>query len=99
MTQSFMHIGRFKIASEKRSDFIDLMKDYESTASQSGLDRSHLIEDETAKGTFMHVTVWKDRADWVAVEASDAHQKMHSARNTMLTEPMQHDYVCGRIEI
>lgn len=99
MSGSFMHIGRFSISAEKRSDFIDLMKRYEENAVQSGLDHSHLIEDETSQGTFMHVTVWKDRSDWVAVEESDAHKSMHSERNAMLSEPMQHDYVCGRIEI
>lgn len=99
MSAKFMHIGKFNVSSEKRSDFIDLMKNYENTARQSGLDHSHLIEDETAQGTFMHVTVWGDRDNWVAVEESDAHRKMHEARNAMLAEPMEHDFVCGRIEL
>mgnify|MGYP001793885389 CR=1 FL=1 len=99
MTATFMHIGRFNIRAEDRDAFINLMREYENSAPQDGLDHSHLIEDETAKGTFMHVTVWDQRDHWVAVEETPVHKDMHEKRNKMLNAPMEHDFVCGSIEI
>ena len=95
MSQSFFHIGKFVVATGQRDSFIDLMKSYESHAKQNGLDHAHLVEDETAPGTFMHVTLWASRDHWVQVEKSADHQQMHTARNALLAEPMQHDFVAG----
>lgn len=95
MSASFMHIGKFAVASEKRDRFIEVMKDYEQFATQNGLDHSHLVEDETAPGTFMHVTVWRAKEDWVAIEETPAHKNMHKERDTLLAEPMEHDFVSG----
>lgn len=99
MSAHFLHIGRFDVNSEKRSDFIAVMKDYEEHARQKGLDHSHLIEDEKAPNTFMHITVWASRDDWVAIEKSDVHQEMHAKRDKLLASPMEHDFVCGRVEM
>lgn len=99
MSANFMHIGKFSVNSENRAAFIAIMKDYEAHAKQSGLDHSHVIEDENAPGTFLHVTVWANRDDWVAVEKTEAHQQMHSKRDALLNAPDEHDFVCGTIEI
>ena len=99
MSETFMHIGKFAVRPEARETFVALMQSYEDTAEQRGLTHSNVIEDERNKGTFMHVTVWEKRADWVAVEETDAHRKMHEARNAMLVAPMEHDFICGKVEV
>lgn len=97
MTPSFMHIGKFSIDPNKRDAFVEVMKDYEKAATQTGLDHSHLIEDEKAPNTFMHVTVWSTREDWVKIEQSPVHKEMHEKRNALLASPMEHDFVCGDV--
>ena len=97
MTAVFMHIGRFVVESEHRDRFIEVMKDYESFATQKGLDHSHLVEDEKAPGTFMHVTVWSSRENWVSIEETTAHKNMHKERDSLLASPMEHDFVCGNV--
>ncbi|MEM9169033.1 MAG: antibiotic biosynthesis monooxygenase family protein [Pseudomonadota bacterium] len=97
MSAEFMHIGRFAVDAAHRDRFLEVMKDYEHFATQSGLDRSHLIEDEKAPGTFMHVTVWRTRDDWVAIEETPGHQNMHKERDALLAAPMEHDFVCGTV--
>ena len=97
MTAAFMHIGRFVVDPKHRDRFVEVMKDYESFATQKGLDHSHLIEDEKKSGTFMHVTVWGARKDWVAIEETPAHKNMHKERDALLSEPMEHDFVCGTV--
>ncbi|MEM9670563.1 MAG: antibiotic biosynthesis monooxygenase [Pseudomonadota bacterium] len=99
MTAGFMHIGKFKIKPDHRDRFIEVMKDYESFATQKGLNRSHLIEDETESGTFMHVTIWKAREDWSEIEETTGHKNMHKERDAFLSEPMEHDFVCGTVLI
>ncbi|MEM9495832.1 MAG: antibiotic biosynthesis monooxygenase [Pseudomonadota bacterium] len=97
MTARFMHIGKFTVDAAHRDRFIEMMKDYESFSMQRGLDHSHLIEDEKQSGTFMHVTVWNKREDWVAIEETDAHKNMHKERDALLSSPMEHDFVCGTV--
>lgn len=97
MTTTFLHIGRFEVASDQRDRFIELMKDYEAFSVQNGLDHSHIIEDEKQPGIFMHVTVWQSREDWEAVEQSETHKNMHAERDRTLAAPMEHDFVCGHI--
>ena len=97
MTTTFMHIGRFNVASEHRERFIEIMKDYEAFSTQRGLDHSNIIEDEKQPGTFMHVTVWKTRKDWEAVEETEGHKNMHAERDKTLASPMEHDFICGTI--
>ena len=97
MSAAFMHIGRFAVKPEHRDRFVEVMKDYESFATQKGLDHSHLIEDEKEPSNFMHVTVWRAREDWVAIEETPAHKNMHQERNALLASPMEHDFVCGSI--
>lgn len=99
MTASFIHIGKFVIDPANRGTFVEIMREYDAHAVQNGLDHSHVIEDENAPGTFMHITVWRAREDWVEIEKSEAHLTMHKQRDALLTEPMEHDFVCGRIEI
>ncbi|MEM1391487.1 MAG: antibiotic biosynthesis monooxygenase family protein [Pseudomonadota bacterium] len=97
MSVKFLHIGRFRVTPEHRLRFIDVMRDYEAFATQNGLDHSHLVEDEADAGTFLHITAWQTREDWVEIEQSDGHKNMHAARNALLAEPMQHDFVSGAI--
>ncbi|MEM9440559.1 MAG: antibiotic biosynthesis monooxygenase family protein [Pseudomonadota bacterium] len=99
MSEAFMHIGKFVIRPESRSEFIDVMKEYEQSAQQNGLRHSNVIEDENTSGTFMHVTLWESRADWVAVEQTTAHKNMHEKRSALLAAPMEHDFVCGKVQI
>ncbi|MFV0474235.1 MAG: antibiotic biosynthesis monooxygenase [Pikeienuella sp.] len=99
MAPSFIHIGKFIIDPKDRGEFIAIMKNYEKTATQNGLDHSHVVEDEKAPGAFMHVTVWARRDDWVAIEKTEAHRTMHDQREKLLIRPMEHDFICGRIEI
>ncbi|PIE16924.1 MAG: hypothetical protein CSA68_00305 [Rhodobacterales bacterium] len=94
---TFLHIGKFVVAPEKRDDFVKLMKDYEKTVEQKGLDHSHLIEDENKLGTYWHSTIWQSRGDWVAVEATPGHREMHKKRSALLEEPMKHDFFCGNV--
>lgn len=99
MTETFMHIGKFVVQPENRRTFLEVMQKYENAATPKGLVKSNVIEDETAEGTFMHVTHWNTRDDWVAVEKTDVHQKMHEKRNALLATQMEHDFVCGKVEI
>lgn len=99
MSDLFMHIGKFVIRSESRDAFVEIMKTYEKSADQSGLNHSHLIEDENVDGTFMHVTLWNTRDDWVAVEQTSAHKEMHKKRDALLAKPMEHDFVCGKVRM
>ncbi|MEM1346542.1 MAG: antibiotic biosynthesis monooxygenase family protein [Pseudomonadota bacterium] len=97
MSAAFMHIGKFVVAPDHADRFVDLMRDYEQFATQNGLDHSHIVEDETSEGTFMHVTVWATREDWEAIEKTDAHQRMHAGRDTLLAAPMEHDFLCAKV--
>ena len=97
MTAVFMHIGRFVVDPAHRDRFVEVMKDYESFATQKGLDHSHLVEDEKEPGTFMHVTVWASREDWVSIEETPSHKNMHKERDSLLASPMEHDFVCGNV--
>lgn len=99
MSTSFMHVGKFVVSPQNRAAFVAVMKDYEKTAPQNGLDHSHLIEDENNAGAFWHTTIWQTRADWVAVETTPGHEKMHAARGALLLEPMKHDFFCGAVII
>ncbi|QPH55636.1 antibiotic biosynthesis monooxygenase family protein [Pontivivens ytuae] len=99
MSEEFMHIGKFVVAPENRNAFIDLMKGYETSVKPKGLTHSNVIEEEKTPGTFMHVTFWESRDDWVAIEQNAVHKDMHAKRNVLLAEPMEHDFICGRIEI
>ena len=97
MSTTFMHVAKFIVETSNREKFIQVTKDYEHSATQSGLDHSHLIEDEKASGTFWYVTVWANRDDWVSIEQTPAHKKMHKDRDALLAEPMKHDAVCGNV--
>lgn len=97
MSTHFIHIGKFKVSPEQKDTFIKVMRDYKFFATQNGLDHSHLVEDEKDPATFMHVTVWASRDDWVAIEKTAEHKAMHQAREALLTAPMDHDFVCGDI--
>lgn len=99
MSEPFMHIGKFAVASESRDAFLDVMATYQKEADQTGLEHSNIIEDEKAAGTFMHVTLWKTREDWAAVEKSAVHQSMHKKRDALLVKPMEHDFVCGMVRL
>lgn len=97
MSTSFMHVGKFVVAPDKRDAFVALMKAYEKDVTQNGLDHSHLIEDENDASTFWHTTIWNTRADWEAVETTQGHRAMHEQRGAMLGEPMKHDFFCGNV--
>ena len=97
MSTKFMHVAKFIVESSNREKFIQVMKGYEHSATQNGLDHSHLIEDEKASDTFWYTTVWANRADWVAIEQTPAHKQMHKDRDALLTPPIKHDFVCGNI--
>ncbi|MCR9085635.1 MAG: antibiotic biosynthesis monooxygenase [Rhodobacteraceae bacterium] len=99
MSETFMHIGKFTVSPDRRDAFVEVMKGYDASAPQKGLTHSNVIEDENTPGTFMHVTVWETRDDWVAVEKSPAHREMHDKRNALLDAPMQHDFVCGKVAV
>ncbi|WP_227269580.1 putative quinol monooxygenase [Roseobacter weihaiensis] len=99
MSETFMHIGKFVVKPDNRSKFLEVMREYENASKPKGLTQSNVIEDENAEGTFMHVTLWDKRDDWVAVEKADIHKKMHERRNALLATPMEHDFVCGKVEI
>lgn len=99
MSETFMHIGKFVVQPENRDTFIEIMKTYEASANQKGLTHSNVIEDEKTEGTFMHVTVWENRDDWVAIEGTEVHKQMHEKRNALLASPMEHDFVCGKVQI
>lgn len=97
MSTNFMHVAKFNVENSNREKFIQVMKEYESSATQNGLDHSHLVEDEKESGTYWYVTIWADRENWVTVEQSPAHKKMHKDRDALLTAPMKHDVVCGNV--
>ena len=99
MSDLFMHIGKFVVQPEKHDDFVALMREYEGSVRQDGLSHSNVVEDEETSNTFLNVTFWNTRDDWVAIEKTDAHQKMHTARNAMLAEEMQHDFLCGKVHV
>lgn len=99
MSANFIHVGKFVVAPENREKAVAVMRAYEETAGQAGLDHAHLVEDETQPGSFWHVTLWATRADWVAIEKSEAHLKMHTEREALLSENIEHDFFCGNVLI
>lgn len=70
-----MHVAKFNVKNSNREKFIQVIKEYESSATQNGLDYSHLVEDEKESGTYWYVTIWADRENRVTVEQSLAHKK------------------------
>ena len=97
MSTHFIHIGKFIVKPDQKDRFIAVMRDYEHFATQNGLDHSHIVEDEKESCMFMHITLWANRDDWVAIEQTVQHKNMHKDRDELLDVPMEHDFVCGQV--
>jgi len=92
MSEKFMHVGKFIVKQENRNEFISVIKDYESSVEQKGLDHSHLIEAENEPNMFWYVTIWSSRADWEAVEQLDGHKRMHEKRDPLLAQSANQNF-------
>ena len=92
MSEKFMHVGKFIVKQENRDEFVSVIKDYENTVEQKGLDHSHLIEAENEANMFWYVTIWSSRADWDTVEQLDDHKKLHEKCDPLLAQPVNQNF-------
>jgi len=92
MSTQFMHVGKFIVKPNNRDQFIEVIKSYEGSVKQEGLDHSHLIEAENEPNLFWYVTLWSSHDAWEKVVQLEEHKQMHQKFDPLLTQPINQNF-------
>jgi quinol monooxygenase YgiN len=92
LSTKFIHVGKFSVKPNLRNQFLMVIKEFEQSANNTGLNLSYLLDSENEPNTFWYITIWSSKEFWEKSSKLEHHLRLSEQCHDFLSRPVHNNF-------